>query len=55
MATEFTRDIKPIDFSGTPRVPEPTGSAVADIANLASTGLQVFAAEENKKREAMSR
>lgn len=50
--TEFTRDIKPIDVNTTPPVPEPTGSLVADVANLASTGLQFFAAGENKKRQA---
>lgn len=52
MATEFTRDIKPIDLQSTPVIPEPTGSVVADVANLASTGFQVFAREQNKQREA---
>jgi hypothetical protein len=52
MATEFTRDIKPIDLQSTPVIPEPTGSVVADVANLANTGFQVFAREQNKQREA---
>ena len=52
MATKFTRDIKPIDLQSTPVIPEPTGSVVADVANLASTGFQVFAREQNKQREA---
>jgi hypothetical protein len=50
--TDFTRDIKPINVSNTPQLQTPTSSAIADAANLVSTGFDLFTAAENEKREA---
>lgn len=51
---EFTRDITPIDYSGTPQVPPPAATLGQDLINVAKTGLEVYSMFENKSREAES-
>lgn len=49
--TEFTRQIAPVQNKATkPRVNQPTGNLVADVANLANTGLQVYANYQQQQK-----
>jgi len=52
--TEYTRNITPIDYSGTPQVPAPAQTLGQDILNVAQTGLQMYSMFENKNREAQA-
>lgn len=50
--TEYTRDIKPIEYNQTPQVPAPSQTLGQDLVNLAGVGLQAYGMFENKKRDA---
>ena len=50
--TEYTKDIKPVDYRA-PNIPEPTGSSVvADSLNALSAGISIYGDIKNKKRRA---
>ena len=52
--TEFTRDIKPVDYSA-PKIPNATGgSKAADAINLIGAGIDIYGDMKNKNRKAQA-
>tara|TARA_R110002124_G_scaffold23673_5_gene87514 strand:+ start:18101 stop:20029 length:1929 start_codon:yes stop_codon:yes gene_type:complete len=49
--TEFTRDIKPVNYNSAPKVAAPSGSLGTDLVNAAATGFQLYSQYKNKSRE----
>ena len=50
--TEFTRDIKPVNYnSAKPKLAAPSGSLGTDLVNAAATGFQLYSQYKNKSRE----
>tara|TARA_R110000764_G_scaffold239851_1_gene340243 strand:- start:734 stop:2803 length:2070 start_codon:yes stop_codon:yes gene_type:complete len=50
--TEFTRDIKPINYKAAPQFEAPSGSLGTDIVNVAATGFEIYSQYKNKQKEA---
>lgn len=49
MANEFTKQLSEPSVVSAPQLAQPTGSTVADLASLASTGLQAYQFFQNKE------
>lgn len=50
--TNFTRDIKPVNYDAPRKMPAPTQSLAGDITNTLAVGLGIYGDMKNKKREA---
>lgn len=50
--TEFTRDIKPINYKAAPQFEAPSKSLGTDIVNAAATGFEIYSQYKNKQKEA---
>lgn len=50
--TEFTRDIKPVNYKSAPQLAAPSGSLGTDLVNAAATGFELYSQHKNKSREA---
>ena len=50
--TEFTRDIKPINYKkAAPQFGAPSGSLGTDIVNAAAAGFEIYSQYKNKQKE----